>query len=79
MLDAAARLSIVLDDDELRAITRYSQPSKQLAELHRQGFFRARMGRVGGVLLERAHYEAVSAGRVNAEAPRVRPPKLRMA
>lgn len=79
MLEATARPSIVLDDEELRAITRYTQPSKQLSELHRQGFYRARMGRVGGVLLERAHYEAVSSGRANAEAPRVRPPKLRMA
>ena len=79
MLAALASTAIVLDDDELRAITRYSQPCKQLAELHRQGFYRARMGRVGVVLLERAHYEAVCAGRVVAEAPHVRPPKLRSA
>jgi hypothetical protein len=79
ILGSTDRNTIVLSDDELRMITRYSQPSKQLFELHRQGFHRARLGRVGGVLLERAHYEAVCAGRVSAEAPHVRPPKLRMA
>ncbi|MGK2897245.1 MAG: DUF4224 domain-containing protein [Burkholderiaceae bacterium] len=71
--------SIVLSEAELFAITRYTMPSKQLAELHRQGFYRARMGRVGGVLLERAHYEAVCAGQQVAKAPQVRPPKLRVA
>lgn len=69
---------IVLAKHEINAITRYSQPSKQLAELHRQGFHRARLGRTGGVLLERAHYEAVCSGAgAVAQAPRVRPPKLR--
>lgn len=71
--------SIILSDAELVAITRYAMPSKQLAELHRQGFYRARMGRVGGVLLERAHYEAVCAGQQIAKSPQVRPPKLRVA
>lgn len=71
--------SLLLTAEELTALTRYSQPCKQLAELHRQGFHRARMGRVGGVLLERAHYEAVCAGHAVSVAPRVRPPKLRTA
>jgi len=78
MLDSLNRHAIVLSEDELRTITRYSQPSRQLNELHRQGFHRARKSRFGGVLLERAHYEAVCAGRVVADAPHVKPPKLRM-
>lgn len=72
-------VDIVLTADELYGITRYRSAAKQLAELHRQGFCRARLGRVGGVVLERAHYEAVCASRVTVEAPHVRPPKLRMA
>lgn len=39
-----------------------SLPRCQLRELHRQGFWRARLGRNGKVILERAHYEAVCAG-----------------
>lgn len=70
---------LTLTADELRTLTGYAQPSKQLAELHRQGFHRARIGRIGGIVLERAHYEAVCACRVPADVPRVRPPKLRMA
>lgn len=71
--------SVLLNDDEIAAITRYRQPSKQLAELHRQGFYRARMGRVGGVVLERAHFEAVCAGRVVSPGGGARLPKLRPA
>ena len=74
-----APTDLVFDEAELYAITRYSMPCKQLAELHRQGFYRARIGRVGGVILERAHYEAVCAGKQVAKAPKVRPPKLRSA
>ena len=79
MNDTVAQPSIVFTEAELRALTRYAMPGKQLAELHRQGFWRARMGRVGGVVLERAHYEAVCAGQQVAKAPQVRPPKLRVA
>ena len=77
MLDSLNQTAIVLSEDELRTITRYSQPSRQLDELLRQGFHRARKGRFGSVLLERAHYEAVCAGRVAVDAPRVKPPMLR--
>ena len=68
---------LTLTPAELLDLTRYSQPSRQLAELHRQGFWRARLTRMGDVLLERAHYEAVAQGidRKPAEArPRVRVP-----
>jgi hypothetical protein len=54
----------------------YKRPKDQLAELHRQGFFRARIGRVTHqVILERAHYDAICAGAIQSgsERPRVRP------
>lgn len=54
---------ITLTEDEIRAITgNLVQPSRQLAELHRRGFWRARLGVDHQVVLERAHYEAVCAG-----------------
>lgn len=58
---------ITLSKAELIALTSYELPCKQLAELHAQGFHRARIGR-DGVILERAHYEAVCEGR--SEKPR---------
>jgi hypothetical protein len=48
----------------------YTQPSRQLEALRAAGFWRARLGRDGSVVLERAHYEAVCAGAV---APGARP------
>lgn len=51
----------------------YSQPARQLAELHKQGFWRARRSRLTGkVVLEQAHYDAVCQGR-DAAAPQRRP------
>ena len=47
---------------ELRDLTSYSRPAEQLAELHRRGFPRACIDRLGRVVLERAHYEAVCRG-----------------
>jgi hypothetical protein len=72
-------VSITFDDTELVELTGYERPSKQLAELHRQGFYRARLSRFNKVVLERAHFEAVCASRQSADRPRVRPPKLRAA
>lgn len=54
---------LTLSQAELVEITRYRQPACQLRELHRRGFHRARRGVDGAVILERAHYEAVCAGR----------------
>ncbi len=54
---------LILSTDELYQLTQYRQPACQLRELHRQGFHRARRGVDGAVILERAHYEAVCAGR----------------
>ncbi|HYC00407.1 MAG TPA: hypothetical protein VEA35_06840 [Ramlibacter sp.] len=71
---------LLLSPDEIAAVCGgYVQPAKQLQELHRQGFFRARRSTVtGAVILERAHYEAVCAGAtkpandLKAARPRVR-------
>ena len=67
---------------EIEALTGYKRPAKQLTELHRQGFFRARMSHLGGVLLERAHYDAVCRGVIERERPKlnlpiVKPPRAR--
>lgn len=71
-------MSIVLNDEEIERLTGYKWASRQLKELHRQGFWRARLSPVGRVLVERAHYEAVSAGsRSEHNRPHVRPPTLR--
>jgi hypothetical protein len=67
-------VSITLTPAEIEAITRYKPAALQVKELHRQGFYRARLGRTGGVILERAHYEAVCAGKIDAmNAPGFRP------
>lgn len=54
--------TLTLDAEEIRRITGYTQATKQVEELHRQGFYRARRNRLGAVVLERAHYDAVCAG-----------------
>lgn len=56
---------------ELLEITGLSQPRRQLAELRAHGFTRARLGRDGQVILERAHYEAVCRGEFAPAAARV--------
>jgi len=71
-------MSILMTDQELVELTGYQWPSKQLASLKKQGFFRARINeRTGGVLLERDHYQAVCTGPLPTSAPKVRPPTLR--
>lgn len=65
--------TITLTEEELVALTGYKVASKQLRELHRAGFCRARIGSTGRVVLERDHYRAVCAGQAQAERPRVRP------
>ena len=69
---------VVLQPDELVALTGYRRAGEQLQELHRNGFMRARRCRVtGAVILERAHYLAVCAGQQTPERPRVHKPQLR--
>ena len=75
-------MTIILTTDEVAAVTGYRTPKRQLAELHRQGFYRARIGATGNVIVERAHCDAVSAGAKPAKEPTVRnpfEPKLRLA
>lgn len=82
MAEVADRPSIVLAPDELHEITGYTQAAKQLAELQRQGFWRARRNAMGAVVLERSHYEAVCRGeqlQPSQDGPRLRSPKLRTA
>ncbi len=70
--------SLTLSVDEVVELTGYRRPSAQLVELQRRGFHRARLSPVTGrVILERAHYDAVCAGQVAPNAPRLRP-SLRM-
>lgn len=64
---------LILSDDEILKITRYKHAAKQLAELHRQGFARARLARDGSVILERPHFIAVCSGQVSEpERPKPR-------
>lgn len=76
-----AVLDPLLADEEIRRITGgYSQPAKQLAELRRQGFWRARRSRVdGSIILEREHYNAVCRGAGDAVASSDPEPELRPA
>ena len=73
-LEAPRGTQIILSLEEIYELTRYRAAAKQLEELRRQGFHRARIGRSGLVVLERAHFEAVCRGLDNATAPR---PKVR--
>lgn len=71
-------MDIRLSLDEIVAITKYTQPNRQVEELREQGFWRARLDREGKALLERDHYVAVCRGAVQAsalpaEGPRFRP------
>lgn len=65
---------LILTDAELEALTGYRRGAEQLAELKRQGFSRARRDRLGRVIVERAHYDAVVRG-AEQSAPR---PKVRL-
>jgi hypothetical protein len=53
-------MSVTLTRYEVREITGYKRGAEQLAELHRQGYWRARRSPMtGAVIVERAHYDAV--------------------
>ncbi|MGJ3704585.1 DUF4224 domain-containing protein [Variovorax sp. AFSI2.2] len=71
----AQQASAILTRAELKQLTGYKRSAEQMAELLRQGFYRARRSRVdGSVILERPHYDAVSAGAsMPANEPRLRP------
>ena len=69
--------AMILSPIEVQTLTGgYLRAKDQLAELRKQGFVRARMGRNGKVVLELAHYDAVCSGQYGiAEQPKdlVRP------
>jgi hypothetical protein len=67
-------VSPILEPEELQRLTGYRRPADQLAELLRQGFYRARRSPSdGSVILERPHYDAVCKGASKpANEPRVR-------
>ena len=56
---------ITLTPDEIQALTGYHAATKQLKVLHRRGFLRAYINRLGVVVVERTHYEAVARGEVH--------------
>ncbi|MDO8902941.1 MAG: hypothetical protein CVU23_06205 [Betaproteobacteria bacterium HGW-Betaproteobacteria-17] len=71
-----------LTASELEAITGYRTPSRQLQTLHDRGFTRAYRNRLGEVVLERPHYDAVCRGeyaRTNQTRPTVNTTFLRRA
>ena len=72
-------MTIILTVDEVAAVTGYRKPKRQLAEMHRQGYYRARIGATGNVIVERAHCDAVAEGAKPAKEPTVRNPFLRLA
>jgi len=67
-------VSLLLTDDELKELTGYVRAADQLRELQAQGFYRARRNRLGDVVLERAHYDAVCAARPAPAGMEDRPP-----
>ena len=75
-----APLGLTLSAEELYQVTGYRQSAKQLAELHRLGFVRARRSVLGPIILERSHYEAVCKGQYGLRPGEdARPePKLRL-
>lgn len=64
---------LLLSEPELLKLTGYKRAAEQLEELHRQGFYRARRNRLGELVLERAHYDAVCAAAAPQQAERRRP------
>lgn len=73
--------SVTLSAEELRELTGYRAPSKQLQELHRQGFWRARRAPITGrVIVERSHYQAVTQGAdTKKPEPMLRSQRMRVA
>jgi hypothetical protein len=63
---------LTLTPSELQLLTGYKRPAEQLAELHRRGFSRAYRNRLGVIVLERSHYDAVTRGAIVAPRPKLR-------
>jgi hypothetical protein len=58
--------------DQIERMTGYVLPCKQLEALHARGFVRAYRNRLGVVILEQSHFDAVTRGTFGA-ADRVKP------
>lgn len=65
-------MSIVLSTVEIEALTGYKLATMQLDVLRRRGFYRACIGR-HGVVLTRAHFDAVESGQ---DAEKIAPRKV---
>ena len=69
----------VLTEDELRQITGYTTPLRQLDVLHKRGFIRAYRARDGRIILERPHYLAVCRGEFSTDRVPVAAPSVNVA
>jgi hypothetical protein len=56
---------LLVTEGEIQTLTGYKRPSRQVDELRRRGFHRARRNHAGQVILERAHYDAVCTGQAH--------------
>lgn len=72
-------MSPVLSEAELIELTKYKRPADQLRVLLERGFWRAYRATTGEVVLERPHFEAVSAGLAGASPPKAKIKPLRLA
>lgn len=62
-----------LTPSELEAITGYRRAAEQLRVLHARGYWRAYRDRLGRVVLERPHYDAVCRGQDGKPVQQARP------
>ena len=62
-------MNLILTPEEIEALTGYERATKQLQVLQRRSFTRAFINRKGDVVLERTHYEAISAGQAQNAPP----------
>lgn len=62
--------AVILTQTEIEQLTGYRRASLQLKHLHAQGFWRARISKLGNVILEREHYQAVCRGDTAANDPK---------
>lgn len=67
------RADTILSPMELEAITGYRAPACQLRVLLSRGYWRAYRDRLGRVVLERPHYDAVCRGQDSKPQERARP------
>jgi hypothetical protein len=64
---------LILTAREIESLTGYAAPGKQLCALHAAGYVRARRGRHGEVILEKAHYHAVCRGEFSKDRGQPQP------